>query len=96
MGSLFLDERSDVIGIGPLCVAPESQGNGIGRFLMQMAMARSTARKHNCMRLMQASFNTGSFSLYAKLGFGVQESMAPTRWVRPLPIFKPCRRPRQP
>src|SRR5690349_11219328 len=34
VGSNFLDERSAVVGVGPITVAPDVQNAGVGRVLM--------------------------------------------------------------
>lgn len=76
VGSVFLDERSEVTGIGPISISPDFQGSRLGRMLMQAAIDRSMALNRTRLQLMQASFNTCSLSLYTKLGFAVQEPMA--------------------
>jgi predicted N-acetyltransferase YhbS len=40
VGSNFLDERSPIVGVGPITVAPEVQDDGIGRTLMDGALVR--------------------------------------------------------
>ncbi|MBB6147351.1 GNAT superfamily N-acetyltransferase [Silvibacterium bohemicum] len=76
IGSVFLDERTEIIGIGPISVGPDAQFGGIGRMLMIAALDKARQRSSMGIRLMQASFNVQSLSLYAKLGFAVQEPMA--------------------
>ena len=71
VGSNFLDERTEVRGLGPITVAPEGQGLGVGRALMEAAIARGTGA--GGIRLLQDSFNTGSLALYASLGFTAEE-----------------------
>jgi GNAT superfamily N-acetyltransferase len=71
VGSNFLDERGPIRGLGPITVAPEAQGHGIGRHLMEAALERG--RDAAGVRLFQDSFNMGSLSLYASLGFNVKE-----------------------
>lgn len=71
IGCNFLDERGDVRGIGPTAVAPSAQGCGIGRALMANVLERAGNGKS--VRLLQDSFNMGSMSLYASLGFEVKE-----------------------
>jgi predicted N-acetyltransferase YhbS len=70
-GSNFLDERGPIRGLGPITVDPRAQGQGIGRRLMHAALERS--RGAAGVRLFQDSFNVGSLSLYASLGFEVKE-----------------------
>jgi len=43
VGSNFLDERSDIAGVGPISVDPNIQGKGFGRTLMEDVLARATA-----------------------------------------------------
>jgi predicted N-acetyltransferase YhbS len=71
LGSNFVDERGPIRGLGPLTVDPRAQGRGVGRALMQAALERS--RGAAGIRLFQDSFNLGSLSLYASLGFEVKE-----------------------
>jgi predicted N-acetyltransferase YhbS len=71
VGSTFLDERGPVRGLGPITVDPEAQGRGVGRRLMEVALDRGSGAAG--IRLFQDSFNVGSLSLYASLGFEVKE-----------------------
>ena len=41
LGSAFLDERAVIAGIGPVTVDPAAQDDGVGRVLMQAALART-------------------------------------------------------
>jgi predicted N-acetyltransferase YhbS len=74
VGSNFLDERGPVRGVGPITVDPAAQGRGVGRALMQAVLDRGAGAMG--IRLLQDSFNTGSLSLYASLGFEVAEPVA--------------------
>jgi GNAT superfamily N-acetyltransferase len=76
VGSNFLDERSTIVGVGPITVDPEVQGSGIGRALMDAVLERSRERRVPGVRLLQSAYNNGSMSLYAKLGFDVREPFA--------------------
>lgn len=71
LGSNFLDERGPVRGLGPITVASGAQGRGVGRRLMEEALERGAGAAG--IRLLQDSFNVGSLSLYASLGFDVKE-----------------------
>jgi len=75
LGSNFLDERSAARGVGPLTVAPAAQGNGVGRRLMEAALHRAEGTSAG-VRLLQDTFNGGSFALYASLGFEAAEPVA--------------------
>lgn len=74
VGSNFVDERGPIRGLGPITVDPRAQGRGVGRRLMEAALERSRAAAG--IRLLQDSFNVGSLSLYASLGFEVKEPAA--------------------
>lgn len=76
VGSNCLDERNSIAGIGPITIDPKSQNAGVGRLLMQAVMERAEERKFAGVRLVQAAFQGRSLSLYAKLGFDVQEPLA--------------------
>ena len=72
-GCGFLWQRDPIRGIGPITVNPQDQGRGIGRRLM--AVLLEYARGAAGVRLVQDAFNTGSFALYASLGFVVREPL---------------------
>jgi GNAT superfamily N-acetyltransferase len=76
VGSNFLDERSPIVGVGPITVAPAVQDDGIGRMLMDGVLVRAVDRGAPGVRLVQAAYHNRSLALYAKLGFSVQESLA--------------------
>jgi GNAT superfamily N-acetyltransferase len=76
VGSNFLDERSPIAGVGPLTVDPAAQASGIGRLLMQDVLDRASARGVAGVRLLQSAYNTGSISLYARVGFQVRDVVA--------------------
>ncbi len=71
LGCNFLDERGPVRGLGPITVDSGAQGRGVGRRLMEAALERGAGAAGT--RLFQDSFNVGSLSLYASLGFDVKE-----------------------
>jgi GNAT superfamily N-acetyltransferase len=76
VGSNCLDERSIVLGVGPITIDPDQQNRGAGRLLMEAVMDR--AREHNAagVRLVQAAFHNRSLCLYASLGFEVREPLS--------------------
>jgi predicted N-acetyltransferase YhbS len=74
VGSVFIDERGPVRGVGPITVDPAAQARGVGRALMQAVLDRGSDALG--VRLLQDSFNMGSLSLYASLGFEVAEPVA--------------------
>lgn len=73
VGSNVLDERSTIVGVGPITIDPTVQNRAIGRQLMEAAIQRTTERRCPGLRLLQASYHTRSLSLYSKLGFEVRE-----------------------
>ena len=76
VGSNFMDERTTIAGIGPITVDPRQQNSGIGRQLMQDALARAEKVKFLGVRLVQAAYHGRSLSLYTKLGFIAQETLS--------------------
>jgi GNAT superfamily N-acetyltransferase len=76
VGSNFLDERSLVLGVGPISVDPGAQNSGVGRRLMQDVLDRATARGAPGVRLLQASYHNRSLCLYTSLGFQTREPMS--------------------
>lgn len=76
VGSNFLDERSTILGLGPITVDPEVQDRQIGRALMSAALERAADRAAPGVRLLQVAYHNRSMSLYAKLGFDIREPFA--------------------
>jgi predicted N-acetyltransferase YhbS len=76
VGSNFLDERSSIVGIGPITVDPASQQRGVGRLLMEDALARAAEKHAPGVRLVQSSYNNQSLCLYTKLGFRTREPLS--------------------
>jgi GNAT superfamily N-acetyltransferase len=76
VGFNFLDERSVVVGIGPVAVDPTVQNKGIGRALMRDVMDRGHSLGALGIRLLQATYHNRSLSLYTSLGFHVRELLS--------------------
>jgi GNAT superfamily N-acetyltransferase len=57
-------------------VAPAVQNAALGRRLMTAVLDRAERQGFAGVRLVQAAFHNRSLSLYAKLGFDVQEPLA--------------------
>ncbi|OBA82030.1 acetyltransferase [Mycobacterium sp. 1164966.3] len=76
VGSNFLDERSMILGVGPISVEPTSQDRQLGRALMTAVLDRSAARGAPGVRLVQIAYHNRSLSLYTKLGFDIREPLA--------------------
>jgi len=95
IGSNFLWEGDTIAGIGPTTVDPAAQNRSVGRRLMENVLQRAQEKKYIGVRLVQATYNNCSLSLYTKLGFDVHELLAnlqgkplsltiPGRTVRPV------------
>lgn len=76
LGSVFMDERASIVGIGPVTVDPAAQDHGIGRTLMESALQRESERNVSGVRLVQTAYHYRSLALYAKLGFTVRETLS--------------------
>jgi predicted N-acetyltransferase YhbS len=76
VGSNFLDERSPVVGVGPVTVDPAAQDSTVGRVLMRDVMRRASEKGAPGIRLLQAAYHNRSLALYAKLGFQVRDLIA--------------------
>jgi len=76
VGSNFMDERSPILGIGPVSVDPAVQNQGVGRGLMQDVLNRAVARQAAGVRLVQASYHNRSLCLYTMLGFQTREPLS--------------------
>jgi GNAT superfamily N-acetyltransferase len=76
VGSNFLDERSTILGIGPITVDPAAQDRGVGRALMHDVLRRASEKGSPGIRLLQAVYHNRSLSLYATLGFRVRDLLA--------------------
>jgi GNAT superfamily N-acetyltransferase len=75
VGSNCLYEQSQIGGVGPVTVAPNTQHAGIGRKLMEAVMDRANGRNAG-LRLVQAAFHNRSLALYTSLGFDVREPLS--------------------
>jgi len=76
VGSNFLDERGDIVGLGPITVSVAGQNSGVGRALMQHCLDRCSSRGARGVRLLQAAYHNRSLSLYTRLGFDVQDVLS--------------------
>jgi predicted N-acetyltransferase YhbS len=77
LGSIFLHEfpPSPVAVIGPLTVHPAAEGGGIGKMLMNAALAQAHKQYHDQIRLVQSPSHIRSFVLYTKCGFALREPL---------------------
>ena len=76
VGSNFIDERSSIIGLGPITVDPSTQNHGVGGALMIHMLDRTARDNSPGVRLVQAGYHTRSLCLYTKLDFAVREHLA--------------------
>ena len=76
VGSNFLDERSCIVGLGPITVDPMGQNRGVGGRLMQDALDRAVRQQAAGVRLLQSGFHNRSLCLYTKLGFRTREPIS--------------------
>ena len=76
VGSNFVDERSPIIGLGPITVDPKAQNQGVGAALMRHMVDRATRNQAAGLRLVQSGYHLRSLCLYTKLGFAVREHFA--------------------
>jgi predicted N-acetyltransferase YhbS len=76
IGSNFLDERSTIVGVGPISVDPAVQNQGVGRRLMQDVIDRGASRHVPGVRLCQAAFHRRSLCLYTTMGFRTREPLS--------------------
>jgi ribosomal protein S18 acetylase RimI-like enzyme len=75
----FGDERDDAVGVGPVAVAVDQQGRGLGRRVMEALLERAERNGFRSVRLVQVAYNMQSFSLYHNLGFNVTDMLANVR-----------------
>jgi GNAT superfamily N-acetyltransferase len=76
VGCNFLDERSAIVGVGPVGVDPAVQNRGVGRALMLDVLRRAADRRAAGVRLLQSAYHSRSLSLYASLGFTARDVLA--------------------
>jgi predicted N-acetyltransferase YhbS len=75
VGSIFIDERAPIIGLGPITVDPAAQNRGVGNALMMHMLDRAEHNGAPGVRLVQAGYHRRSLCLYTKLGFAVREHL---------------------
>lgn len=74
VGLVFLNEGDPIKSVALVAVDPAAQHRGLGRRLMEAAIAR--AGEVLGVRLVQEAFNTHAMGLYGSLGFEVKEPLA--------------------
>jgi predicted N-acetyltransferase YhbS len=77
LGSIFIHKfsPSPVAVIGPLTVHPSSEGDGIGRLLMDAALNKAYKLNLERIRLVQSPSHIRSFVLYTKCDFILREPL---------------------
>lgn len=76
VGSNFLVLGEEVAAFGPVSVAPDTQGGGVGRLLMESIVTASKRRGCSSVRAVQVANNTWAYRLYSSLGFVPQEQLS--------------------
>jgi len=76
LGSNFMDQRSQIGGIGPISVDPAAQNRRVGRTLMQAMLDYAAARDHAGVRLVQTAYHNRSLVLYTRLRFVTREPLS--------------------
>lgn len=69
VGSNFLWEIDEVVGVGPITIDPSAQNSSIGKAMMLDVIRRAEQTNANSVRLVQAAYHNRSLALYTKLGF---------------------------
>jgi predicted N-acetyltransferase YhbS len=90
VGSIFVDERSPITGLGPVTVDPSVQNKGVGTALMIHMLDRVASKQRAGVRLVQAGYHSRSLCLYAKLGFSVCEYLVNLQGMPPSIAISGC------
>jgi ribosomal protein S18 acetylase RimI-like enzyme len=80
---LFVTRRGWTSRVGGMAVAKELRGTGLGRRVMQGAIADARARGDRALLLEVIEQNTPAANLYASLGFRSTRRLVGWRWERP-------------
>lgn len=80
---LFITRRGWTSRVGGMAVAKELRGTGLGRRVMQGAIADARARGDRALLLEVIEQNTPAVNLYASLGFRSTRRLVGWRWERP-------------
>lgn len=90
-GSNFLSTWGGVAGVGPVSVDVASQGQGIGRMMMEDVIAHGRSNGYEMIRLCQDSFNMQSLALYASVGFDTKDPIAHLDLAGSMPVDESIR-----
>lgn len=88
---LFITRRGWTSRVGGMAVAKELRRSGLGRRVMQGAIADARARGDRALLLEVIEQNTPAVNLYASLGFRSTRRLVGWRWERPEPGDAPDR-----
>ncbi|MBN9220619.1 MAG: GNAT family N-acetyltransferase [Mesorhizobium sp.] len=86
VGCVFALERTDDVYIGKLAVAPDSQGQGIGRKLMRAVEILALSRGRAVLELETRIELTANHAAFARLGFHETDRTAHEGYVSPTSI----------
>ncbi|HLY88520.1 MAG TPA: GNAT family N-acetyltransferase [Acetobacteraceae bacterium] len=68
-GILVLEETADGLLLDNIAVAPEQQGKGVGRALLEFAEAEARRREFTAIHLYTHELMTENLLLYARIGY---------------------------
>ncbi|RVA17456.1 GNAT family N-acetyltransferase, partial [Mesorhizobium sp. M7A.F.Ca.CA.002.05.1.1] len=86
VGCVFALERAADLYVGKFAVAPDRQGQGIGRRLMQAVEDLARSRGKAAVALQTRIELTGNHEAFARLGFRETERTAHEGYARPTSI----------
>lgn len=86
VGCVFALERTAEYYVGKLAVAPDCQGQGIGRRLMQAVEDLARSRGKAAVELQTRIELTGNHAAFARFGFHETERTAHEGYIRPTSI----------
>jgi ribosomal protein S18 acetylase RimI-like enzyme len=69
LGAILIAQDGDAVTVGNLCVAPNAQGKGYGRMLMEHAEKIARSRNLHAVTLYTNEKMHENIALYSKLGF---------------------------
>lgn len=75
VGSSFLDERSEVAALGPVSVDPSVPSAQIRQMFLEDAIRRVEEMGHVGLRAVEESFDSGTITQAARLGFKTSEAL---------------------
>jgi ribosomal protein S18 acetylase RimI-like enzyme len=82
-GIVLIARRGWTCRVAAMGLAPEARGGGLGRRMMEAAIAEARARGDRTMVLEVIEGNERAMALYTKLGFGRRRRLVGFRWDPP-------------